>query len=150
MKNKGFTIIELMIAIAIIGILAAIAVPQYNNYTTRAKISEGLSMVASAKTAVAEFKQSKGVWPSASDAGIIDSALKGTYVSSILIDPNSGGANPTVLIISYDPQATFGNASKVENQLYFTAFDSDGTINWKCSAPNTTGVEAKYLPVSCK
>src|SRR5690554_7694331 len=89
MKNiqKGFTLIELMIVVAIIGILAAVAIPAYSDYTVRAKVSEGLALASGAKTSVTEFRLSDGDWPANNgDAGLANpGSITGNNVASVTV-----------------------------------------------------------------
>lgn len=90
--QKGFTLIELMIVIAIIGILAAIALPAYQDYTKRSRVSEGLSLAGGAKSALTEYYASNNKWPSSNaEAGIAEPAsIKGNAVKSVTVSTGDG------------------------------------------------------------
>ena len=98
MKNvqQGFTLIELMIVVAIIGILAAVAIPSYQDYTKRAHVSEGLSLAGAAKTGVSEYYGSQGTWPgSNAEAGIgAAGSITGNAVTSVTV-----GTNGTITVV---------------------------------------------------
>ncbi|HEX9877518.1 MAG TPA: pilin [Gammaproteobacteria bacterium] len=133
--QKGFTLIELMIVVAIIGILAAIAIPAYQDYTIRAQVSEGLSLAAAAKTAVAEDFLNEGVPPDdRTDAGMSPNAAdtSGKYVSSV-------GVLDGVITITYGGPEV--NAQIAGDTLTITPYESvDLSVVWRCgNAPAPTG-----------
>jgi type IV pilus assembly protein PilA len=137
--QKGFTLIELMIVVAIIGILAAIAIPQYQDYTIRSKITEGLNLAAPAKLAVAETYASKGDYPADNaEAGIADT-ISSKYVESIVV------ANGVITITLQGINSTIpidGGTITLEPNL-----DADETrVDWTCSS----SLAAKYLPANCR
>ena len=137
-KQRGFTIIELMIAIAIVGVLAAIAIPSYQDYIKRAKVSEGLVLAAQAKIAVAEYYQSNGSFPSTTaQAGL--STIAGNSVSGISV--NTSG----LIDITYKTAAN-GGVGTNSLVLRLTPTESSGVITWAVTSTGTTGVPSKWCP----
>lgn len=143
--QKGFTLIELMIVVAIIGILAAIALPAYQDYTARSQVSEALSLAGGARTAVTEFWTSKGAMPADNAAaGLANpSQITGNYVASVTVG-NTG-------IINAQMKGS-GVASGIANgTLALSPTTSTGSVTWKCKGGTTgTAIAAKYLPSSCR
>jgi type IV pilus assembly protein PilA len=140
-NQQGFTLIELMIVVAIIGILAAIALPAYQDYTARAQMSEAMSLASGAKTAVAEYYSNEGKWPTANEsAGLATSTdITGTYVLKV------DAANGKIVATMRDTGVAAGIKSKT---LTLSPVTTAGSIEWKCKYD--TSAEAKYYPTSCR
>jgi type IV pilus assembly protein PilA len=133
-----------MIVVAIIGILAAIAIPAYQDYTIRAQVSEGLSLSSGAKTAVAEFYQDQGAWPSDNnEAGLsLSSEISGKYVSDVAATSTAGGG---VVTVTYGMADTHDDIEG--NTLTLTATDNVGSIGWICAS---TVLADKHVPAACR
>jgi len=156
-KQQGFTLIELMIVIAIVGILAAIALPAYQDYTVRAKISEGMANLAEAKTTIAEFYSANNRMPvDASNAGI-NTAVNTEIVASILYASASRLPILTA-VIEQDviPGGTGGDyhfvlsgTTQAGNRVIWTCKPTDSDADYGTSAANRS-VAPKYLPANCR
>ena len=142
--QKGFTLIELMIVVAIIAILAAIAISQYQDYVIRSQVSEGSSLADGVKTAVGEFVNNRGYYPAANtSAGLAAAAsINGSYVSQI----NAAGGVITATFSSTSPQKA--NASISGKTLIFSPITQAGSIKWNCKGA-AGGLKQKWCPSSC-
>lgn len=159
--QKGFTLIELMIVVAIIGILAAIAIPAYQDYTIRSQVTEGLNLAGAVKAAVAETYAQKGTWPAdLQEAGIVDDSgnpttPSGKYVTGLAI------ATGTIVITYGDQANTKINGQTLSLKPWLSENDD---VMWVCgdaTEPSTatgdagsgaasTSISDKYLPASCR
>ena len=143
--QQGFTLIELMIVVAIIGILAAIAIPAYQDYTIRAQVSEGLNLSAGAKAAVTEYFQDQGVMPTDNvEAGIeIPVNILGKYVQQVAV---AAGGVITVTYSNTAPQSA--NLAINGLTLQLTPTNNTGSVSWACLGG--AGMLPKWLPAACR
>jgi len=138
--QKGFTLIELMIVVAIIGILAAVAIPAYQDYIARAQVSEAVNMTAGGKTPLAEFFADKGIWPST--ASDIMGNTSGKYVSAISITAGNGVS--TQLTLTGTMKSSGVNAVIQSSTLTLTTLD--GRV-WDCTGGD---IGIRYRPAACR
>ncbi|HEZ6309276.1 TPA: pilin [Neisseria meningitidis] len=156
--QKGFTLIELMIVIAIVGILAAVALPAYQDYTARAQVSEAILLAEGQKSAVTEYYLNHGIWPANnSSAGVATSAdIKGKYVQKVEV--NNG-------VVTAEMKSSGVNKEIQGKKLSLWAKRQNGSVKWFCGQPVTraanakddvaaaTGtdkIDTKHLPSTCR
>ncbi len=151
--QQGFTLIELMIVVAIIGILAAIAIPAYQDYTIRSQVTEGLSLASAVKTSVAEVYADEGAWPADLAAAGIANSPVGKYVLGITVDAGT-------IVIEYGDQA---NANITNDTLSLKPYlSANNDVVWACgnkaapagltdtSGAVATSLDEKYMPSNCR
>ena len=140
-KQGGFTLIELMIVVAIIGVLSAVAIPQYQNYVARAQVSEGFSLLGSGKMAVAEYYNENGSFPKDNATARLGAAntIIGKYVGSVTV------GNAGALTVAFNTSTAHSDLQG--KNFVLTPKDNGGSISWTCGV-GTVGVD--YLPNSCQ
>lgn len=159
--QQGFTLIELMIVIAIVGILAAIALPAYQDYIVRSKLSEPLAALAEAKTTIAEFVAANGKYPTAVSAYGINTAIRDQSEIIDELDVVGTGAAGSVVYVTAKVHGSVWNGGTVtpnddgSNKLFKLSgsTNADGTMTWECLPGDAAGgnqIETKYLPANCR
>ena len=147
-KQTAFTLIELMIVVAIIGILAAVAIPTYQRYTIQTQVTEGLSLTGNAKTAVATFQARNGRYPASNASAELAAAgsISGDYVSQVDV------SRPTPGQITVVYNGAEANSQIAGDQLVLSAVSTGGALEWVCQTSSTPGtpVPSRYLPDNCR
>ena len=137
--QKGFTLIELMIVIAIIGILAVVALPAYQDYTARAQVSEALTLAEGQKSAVTEYRSDRGAWPTTNAMAGVASSISGKYVASVEVGAEG--------IITATMKSSDVNNDIKGGTLILTPTDQNGSFTWTCTEGD---IEPKFRPSTCR
>jgi len=143
--QRGFTLLELMIAMAVLSILLVIAIPLYFNYQTRAKVAEAFAIAGSAVLSVTEMGHA-GTWPSSNhEAGLASPAsIVGSYVGSVSVTRPVPDEPSQITVTMSD-----GNTQLFGRIIILEPVQRSGSIHWRCSRSKST-VDEKFLPASCR
>ena len=139
-SQQGFTLVEAMMVVAIIGLLAAFAIPAYQGYVIRSQVSEGYSLTSGAQAAVTEYYMESGGWPNLEAlAGLYEVPnISGTYTKHLTIEDN-------VIRITY---AAHAHPAIANAEVNLVATDHDGSVTWRCAGSKS--IVAKHLPQVCR
>ena len=144
---NGFTLIELMIAVAIVAILVALAVPAYSDYMIRSKVAECINGAAVAKVQLSEYKQTLGTWPPTLGKAGLSNSGDSKFCNSIALDPTD--PNSGTFIVDVDVDVVDSVLTKISPKLKPTVTSSN-IINWACTPGDTHSSDVKFLPSNCR
>lgn len=141
-KQKGFSLIELMIVVAIIGVLAAVAIPAYSDYTNKARVANALTTISNAKLQVSEYYNTNGSFPSTATASFTMPTTTTSIVSQVAATATAGEIEITF--------ASTAGSDLSGGKMVVAASELGGVITWKCSSPATGGIPNTLIPATCK
>ncbi|MBC6414581.1 MAG: pilin [Chromatiales bacterium] len=149
MKIAGFTLIELMIAIAIVGILLSLAIPTYQDYTVRAKISEAMNIASALKVMVSEYYITMAELPDNAEIAGIDTTFSSEYLSAVDYRKEGDTDSKGIIALILSANVSQEVAGKA---LLLTAIPKAGSLHWVCSSDRSVAqpIESKYLPSNCR
>lgn len=139
-KHSGFTLIEIMIVIAILGILLAIAIPAYSGYAIRGKVANGIVLTAPVKLVLTEFRTNEGTWPADNTSAGLPASIIGNHVSSLVVTSN-------LITITFDSIDAEVNGKTLT--LSGAMASDGGSVIWTCGGAGST-IETRFVPPECR